>query len=176
MAKDITGFRVAHADVDSVANAENTIECDFDLARGEAIALYRLEFKIAPQLTETTTLIEGLTYMSVHIEADNLEDNAFDQQAAEAFDPDSEILAESVHTYVGLEGAAGEGGVSGFWGGPVSWNYLQMFGSPLVIATNPTLRAITNAATVISDVRATFYYKYVELSDAEIREAFFRQR
>lgn len=178
MARDISGLRIAKIHIDRAGNTtEESQEADFDLARGEGIALHRVEFAVEPVVTADDDHDTRLGYVSLHAENDALE-ATFDELSGESFEQDSEIIAESGIVCVNQDEAATRGGSAAtyMWLGPNFWNYREISGRPLVIAINPTFRAQVNDAGLVMDALCTIYYNYVELNDAEVREAFFRMR
>lgn len=178
MGKEITGLRVAKIHIDRAGNTtEESQEADFDMTRGEGVALYRVEFAVEPTMVETTSFLEHFGYVSLHAENDSLE-GTFDELSGESFNNDSEILCESAIRVVSQDEAATRGGSADSigWLGPNYWNFMEIMGKPVVLATNPTFRAQVNDAALVMDALCTIYYKYTELSTAEIRDAFFRSR
>jgi len=178
MARELTGARVAKAFIQNTTTTESTLECDFDLTRGEAIAIERIEVNIhASDVLDTNAVESHDALLTVHAENDALEVQQ-DALTADRFINDSEVIFEATLMAWMQEEAATRGG-SGFslmWGSPNFINYREVLGSPLVLAVNPTVRMITSDANLLLVGNFTFWYKYVELSDKEIREAFFRSR
>lgn len=180
MARELTGIRVAKADlIDVSSGTPEQIELDFNFARGEGIAIYSIEFMVAINEVATSTFADANTNLSVHVENDTLE-ATFADVAADGFTTeDSEIIAEANFGYAVQDEAATRGGSAAAmgWLSPNQFNYLQKIGTPLVIAINPTFRVDNVGATGnTDDHRLTMWYKYVELTDREVRDAFFRRR
>ncbi|KKK73390.1 hypothetical protein LCGC14_2894310 [marine sediment metagenome] len=178
MAKDLTGVRVAKAFINNTTTTVSELELDFDLSRGEGIAIYRIQLEMAlSQVGFSSVFDTHNAHFSVHAENDNLEE-VQDLLSADQFQNDSEIIFEAAATMIGQDEAATRGGsaASIVWGSPNYINFLEVAETPLVLAANPTVRVITTDAEFLVSGNFTFYYKYVELSAAEIREAFFRSR
>ena len=178
MAKDLTGVRVAKAFINNTTTTVSELELDFDLSRGEGIAIYRIQLEmVISQVGFSSVFDSHGANFSVHAENDNLED-VQDLLTADQFQNDSEIIFEAACTAWGQDEAATRGGSAAglLWGSPTHINFLEVAGTPLVLAANPTVRVITSDAELLVSGNFTFYYKYVELSAAEIREAFFRSR
>lgn len=181
MAKDLTGFRIAHADLLSVATGATgeEQEMDFDFARGEGMAIYSVEFKCEINAVANTAFADLTASFTLHVENDTLETTMVDVPADGFTTDDSEIIAEGIFGGITQAEAATRGGSAAAlaWFGPNKWDYLNMLGSPLIIAINPTFRVgLVGATLVLAVVRCTIWYKYVELSDRDIRDAFFRRR
>lgn len=179
MAKDLTGFRVAKIDLSNVDDTpEVSQELDFDFGVREGVAIYSVEFIVLPTHTEGSSMQEFSVNASLHVENDALEDTLDDAPTTGFTTRDSEIIAETEMRTILQDEAATRGGSAAALAfvGPHRWNYLQSLGTPLVIALNPTLRAVSNSASLIVDIRCTIWYKYVELSRSDIVEAFFRRR
>ena len=180
MAKELTGFRVAHADlIDVGSGVPESIELDFNFARGEGIAIYNVNFLVGVNEAATSVMLDGNATLSLHVENDALE-ASFINVAADGFTTDdSEIIAEATIGMIAQDEAATRGGSAAAiaWLSKHDFNFMQMLGSPLVIAINPTFQIDNIGATInIDDGRCTIWYKYVELSDREVRDAFFRRR
>lgn len=178
MAKDLTGLRVAKAFLNNTTTTVSELEADFDLSRGEGIAIYRIQLEmIASAVAFSSTFDSHAAHFSVHAENDNLE-SVQDLLTADQFQNDSEIIFESGLTaWAQVEAATRGGSAAGMlWSAPNYINYVEVAGKPLILAANPTVRAITTDAELLVSGNFTFYYKYVELTDAEVREAFFRSR
>lgn len=179
MAKELTGIRIAKVDIQAISSGtEKQQEMDFNLARGEGIAIYSVEYMVHQNEVATATFDDSNCNMSLHIENDTLE-LTMEDIALDAFTTDdSEVIAEANWGVIAQEEAATRGGSAAAmgWMSKNSWNYLQILGSPLVIAINPTLFVDFVGISVANKVRMTMWYKYVELNDKEIRDAFFRRR
>lgn len=181
MAKELTGFRIAHADIIDISSGTPQVqEMDFNFARGEGIAIYSVEFKLKFSEIASTAFEDGIVNMSLHVENDTLETTFIDIAADGFTTDDSEIIAEGVWGSIGQDEAATRGGSAAAmgWLSKNSWDYLQILGAPLVIAINPTFRVENFGvfAFQADDHRCTMWYKYVELTDREVRDAFFRRR
>lgn len=180
MAKDLTGFRVAHADlIDFSSGTRQSQELDFNFARGEGIAIYSISFLITVNEIGIAGGTDNNFDMTVHVENDTLEVTMHEVPADGFTQDDSEIIAEaSWGSYLQDEAATTGGSAATIgWLSRNHFDYLQMIGSPLVIAINPTLSGRGVGTTfLVDDLRMTMWYKYVELSDKEIRDAFFRRR
>lgn len=178
MAKDLTGLRVCKVHIDRAGNTtEESQEVDFDFGRGEGIALYRVEFALEPVVTADDDHDSRFGFVSLHAENDALE-QTFDEISGEAVEIDSEIIAEATIVCLNQDEAATRGGSAAAytWMSPNFWNFMEIHGRPIILATNPTFRAQVSDAGLVMDGLCTMYYKYVELSNAEIRDAFFRAR
>lgn len=179
MPKEITGFRVAKIDLANVDDTpEVSQEIDFDFGAREGVALYVAEFIVLPTHTESSTFQEFSVNASLHVENDALEDTLDDAPATGVTNLDSEIIAELEMRTITQDEAATRGGSAAAMGfvSPHRWDYMQMLGGPLLIATNPTLRAVSNSSSLIVDIRLTLWFKYVELSNSDIVSSFFRRR
>lgn len=178
LARELTGLRVAKAFLNNTTSTESTLECDFDLTRGEGIAIYRIQMEMSiSDVVADNSFQSHAAHFSVHVENDNLE-TVQEGLTADSFQNDSEIIFETgVNVWVAEEAATrGGSAVALHWMGPDHINFIEVQGKPLVIAINPTVRAITTDAEMLISGNFTYYYKYVELTDREVRDAFFRSR
>ncbi len=179
MAKDLTGFRIAKVDIQAISSGtEKSQEMDFNFARGEGIAIYSVEFMMHSNEVASNTFADQNSNVSLHVENDSLEVTMEDIAVDGFTQDDSEIIAEANWGSMAQDEAATRGGSAGAmgWLSKHSWDYLQILGSPLVIAINPTLFVDFVGTGTADKVRLTMWYKYVELNDREVRDAFFRRR
>lgn len=176
MAQALTPVRVARISRQSVNNAAETSELDFQLDHRQGVLIHAVEFLIG-QLIDVgvTTIIPTQAGLSLHAETGNLE-NAADA-LVDAVVLNSEVIAEAVIQSVILETAAAGGGVGMEWLSPKEWNYNQLLGQPLLLATNLTFRVFSSAAALtVNGAAAHIFYQYVTLTDAELANQFILRR
>jgi len=166
-------LRIARARRTSFQNSEETFEIDFSLGRNQGIELYKVHFGIREAVTVPTTApLTGQVFMSLHVETGGLEG------AIDAFPTDDVILNSEIIAQVVLQIASGdtaqiEGALSQEWLTPKEFNYFRDTGEALVLAQNLTFRAVTSESTLtVNGGQVTLWYKFVDLSDAELGRLF----
>jgi len=172
--------RVARANRQSVGTSAETHEFDFGLTADLAIAILCIEFVVNPTLTPSATFRSLNVTMGVHIETGGLEDS-FDGDSNPTegqTNLDSEVIAEASYYVTGIDDVATEfrAGAGGSWSTAPRWDYLQMLGSALLVAINPTFRVRTNNAVLVANVECAIWYQYVRLSQAELGGILARRR
>ena len=176
MAKALTPVRIARVSRQTVNNAAETVELDFQLDHRQGVLIHAVEFLIGQFIDVGATVIaptQGV--LSLHAETGNLENTA--DALVDATVLNSEIIAEAVLQATVLETAAAGGGVSHEWLSPKEWNYNQLLGQPLLLATNLTFRVFSSAAVLtINGGAAHIFYQYVTLTDAELANQFILRR
>lgn len=176
MPQALTPVRIARVSRQSVNNAEETVELDFQLDHRQGVLIHAVEFLIG-QLIDVgvTTIIPTQAVMGLHAETGNLENGA--DALVDATVLNSEVIAEAVVQATVLETAAAGGGVGYIWLSPKEWNYNQLLGKPLLLATNLTFRVFTSAAALtVNGAAAHIFYQYVTLTDAELANQFILRR
>jgi len=176
MVKALTPVRIARVSRQSVNNATETVEVDFQLDHRQGILIHAVEFLMGQVLdVGATTIVPNQVTMSLHAETGTLENTA--AALVDAIQLNSEIIAEAVYQTVVLETAAAGGGVSNGWLSPNAWNYNQLLGQPLLLATNLTFSVIgTGTVLTINGAAAHIFYQYVTLTDAELANQFILRR
>lgn len=179
MATPLSPIRIARARRTSVTNAAETMEIDFNMALLEGIEVYAAECAVL-ELVDTAAVTIDTNWMttSLHAETGALE-GALDSFPADNTILNSEIIAEATLEIITQDEAATRGGSSAAlaWVGPNQWNFVQLIGRPLLLATNLTMRGVTKgAATVANGLQWTIYYRYVRLSKSEASDLFLLRR
>lgn len=176
MVKALTPVRVARVSRQSVQNVEETTEVDFQLDHRQGVLIHAVEFLMGQAIQAgSATLTSRQIFMSLHAETGTLE-NAADA-LVDAITLNSEVIAEAVFQIIDLETAASGGGVTQGWLSPLSWNYNQLLGQPLLLATNLTYRVVTSDSTLtVNGAAAHIFYQYVTLTDAELANQFILRR
>ena len=176
MPKALTPVRIARVSRQTVNNTAETVELDFQLDHRQGVLIHAVEFLIGQFIdVGGTTIIPTQGVLSLHAETGNLENTA--DALVDATVLNSEIIAEAVLQATVLETAAAGGGVSHEWLSPKEWNYNQLLGQPLLLATNLTFRVFTSAAVLtINGGAAHIFYQYVTLTDAELANQFILRR
>lgn len=176
MPKALTPVRIARVSFQTVNNAEKTVELDFQLDHRQGVLIHAVEFLIG-QLIDVgaVTIIPTQAVLGLHAETGNLENSA--DALVDATVLNSEVIAEAVIQSVILETAADGGGAGMMWLSPKEWNYNQLLGAPLLLATNLTFRAFSSAAVLtVNGAAAHIFYQYVTLTDAELANQFILRR
>jgi len=175
----LSPIRIARARRTSVVNAAETMEIGFNLALLEGIEIYACECAVL-ELIDTAASAFDTNWMttSLHAETGALE-GALDSFPADNTILNSEIIAEATLEIITQDEAATRGGSAATlaWTGPNQWNFVQLIGKPLLLASNITMRAITKgAATVANGLQWTIYYRYVRLTKSEAGDLFILRR
>lgn len=176
MVKALTPVRVARVSRQSVNNAAETVEVDFQLDHRQGVLIHAVEFVMGQAIdVGATSVVPTQAVLSLHAETGTLE-NAADA-LVDALQLNSEIIAEAVWQTTVLETAAAGGGVAQGWLSPNAWNYNQLLGQPLLLATNLTFRVFSSATVLtINGAAAHIFYQYVTLTDAELANQFILRR
>lgn len=179
MAKALTPIRVARSRRTSVTNVVETQEINFALGLKQGIELYSAEFGMMEFVdTPSSGFDTNFGIMELHARIGALE-GGIDSFPADDTILNSSILAQAVIQQVTQDEAATRGGSAAAlnWVSPKSWNYVQITGSPILLATNLTFRAITKQATVVMNgAQVSLWYRYVELSEKELAQQFALRR
>lgn len=176
MVKALTPVRIARISRQTFSNVEETAELDFQLDHRQGVLIHAVEFLMGAVEPAGQTVVNALqAYLSLHAETGNLENPA--DALVDAVVLNSEIIAESVFTVIDLETATAGGGVAMAWLSPNAWNFNQLLGQPLLLATNLTFRGVTSDATLtVNGAAAHIFYQYVTLTDAELANQFILRR
>lgn len=176
MVKALTPVRIARISRAGVNNAIETAELDWQLDHRQGVLIHAVEFLIAEYVdVGATSVIPSQAYLSLHAETGNLEDAA--DGLVDATVLNSEVIAEAVYQAMVLETGAAGGGITAGWQSPNQWNYNQLLGQPLLLATNITFRVRTRPATLtVNGAAAHIFYQYVTLTDAELANQFILRR
>lgn len=176
MATPLTPVRIARVSRANVNNAAETVELDFQLDHRQGVLIHAVEFLIGGLIdVGATSVIPTQAGLSLHAETGNLENTA--DALVDATVLNSEVIAEAVAQSIVLETAAAGGGVSMMWLSPNEWNYNQLLGRPLLLATNLTFRVFSSAAVLtVNGGAAHIFYQYVTLTDAELANQFILRR
>jgi len=179
MVKVLSPMRIARSRRTSFTNVEETQEIDFALGLRQGIQLYAAEFGALEFIaTPTTTFVTHWAVMSLHARVGALE-GGLDSFPADDSILNSEILAETSMNVMTQAAAVTVGGSAAAfqWAHPNVWNFDQITGGPLLVATNLTFRGITkSSAMVVNGGQVTLYYRYVALSDSELAQQFALRR
>ena len=176
MPQALTPVRIARISRQSVNNTAETSELDFQLDHRQGVLIHAVEFLIG-QLIDVgaVSVIPTQAGLSLHAETGNLE-NAADA-LVDATVLNSEVIAESVVQSTILETAAAGGGAAITWLSPNEWNYNELLGKPLLLATNLTFRVFSSAAVLtVNGAAAHIFYQYVTLTDSELANQFILRR
>ncbi len=176
MVKPLTPVRIARVSRQSVSNAAETVELDFQLDHRQGVLIHAVEFLVG-QLIDVgaTSIIPTQATLSLHAETGPLEAAA--DALVDATVLNSEVIAEAVLQSTILETAAAGGAAAIAWLSPSAWNYNQLLGSPLLLATNLTFRVASSAAVLtVNGGAAHIFYQYVTLTDAELANQFILRR
>lgn len=174
MAKALTPVRVARVSRESFQNTAEEAEVDFQLAHRQGVLIHAAEFAIGDvRFVPGSDPDEEDAFLSLHAETGELE-RTFDA-FTDALVLNSEIIAE---TALHVSGHSAAGGVINYtWLGQRSWNYNQLLGSPLLLATNVTFRGVTTgSALTVNSASVRIMYQYVELTDQELANQFILRR
>ncbi len=175
MVKALTPVRIARIQRQSFQNTAESAEVDFELALKQGVLVHAVEFLIGQAiLVAAADPDREEAYLSLHAETNNLED-AIDQ-SADGLVLNSEIIAETtLVVHASNDAVAGAGGMNFL--GPIAWNYTQLLGAPLLLASNLTFRGVTTASTLtINGATAHIFYQYVELTETELAQQFLLRR
>lgn len=176
MAQALTPVRIARVSRQSVNNATESVELDFQLDHRQGVLIHAVEFLIG-QLIDVgaTTIVPNQANLSLHAETGNLENTAL--ALVDATVLNSEVIAEALIQTTILETAAAGGGVGYIWLSPKEWNYNQLLGQPLLLATNLTFRVEASGVVLtVNGAAAHIFYQYVTLTDAELANQFILRR
>lgn len=176
MVKALTPVRIARISRQSVNNAAETSELDFQLDHRQGVLIHAVEFLVGQLLdVGATSVIPSQAGLSLHAETGNLENTA--DALVDAVVLNSEVIAEAVAQSTILETAAAGGAAAIIWLSPKAWNYNELLGRPLLLATNLTFRVFSSAAVLtVNGAAAHVFYQYVELTDAELANQFILRR
>jgi len=181
MAKPLSPIRIARIRRTSVVNSEETQELDFALGLRQGVEIFAVEFGIRgfTHVPVNDSLDFDSFHMALHAETGGLE-GGIDAFPADNFILNSEIIAETtlqVTSFTSSVPSTSPDVINAFWMQPLVWNYIEIFGRALTLAQNLTFRAITsNAVFNVNGPQATIYYRYVELTTAELAEQFALRR
>lgn len=180
MAKALTPIRIARSRRTTVTNVEETQEIDFSLGVEQGIELYAAEFGLLEFVNSPagTAFETEWGLMELHARIGALE-GGLDSFPADDTILNSSILAAAVVEGLEQDEAATRGGSAGAlqWVTEKSWNFKELIGDPILLATNLTFRSITKAATaVMNGAQVTLYYRYVKLTDKELAQQFALRR
>jgi hypothetical protein len=178
MARVQTNIRIAKVTRTTFDSSAEEIELDFELSLRQGYLLHAIEMAFG-EITHdaSSSLLSGVVSVSVHAETGTLEtsiDAAVDGQIL-----NSEIIAEtSIQSVIQIEAATRGGSARSMtWLGPNRWNYKDMIGDPLLLATNLTVRFVTDASTLdAANTTVTFFYQYAELTREELAGQFLLRR
>lgn len=179
MVKALTPVRIARSRRTSFTNVEETQEIDFSLGLRQGVQLYAAEFGALEFIvTDSSTFIKNWFLMELHARIGALE-GGMDTFPADDTILNSSILAASVYQIQIQDEAATRGGSAATqgWLTQNSWNFVEIQGAPILLATNLTFRGITKASTaVVNGGQVTLYYRYVSLTDKELADQFLLRR
>lgn len=177
MAKALSPIRIARIRRTNVANATETQELDFSFGLRQGIEIHAIEFGLGNwSVAGADPPAEGDVTLSLHAETGALEVgiNGF---PADDFILNSEIIAEAVFASgKHYDNATQASHPSGQWLTEKSWRFHSLIGGPLLLAQNLVFRAIASANFSVNGPQALLYYRYVELSTAELAEQFALRR
>ena len=176
MVKALTPVRIARISRQTFQDTAETAELDFQLDHRQGVLIHAIEFLMG-QVIEAgqTVLSTAQVNLSLHAETGNLENTA--DSLVDAVVLNSEVIAEAVFQVMNIETAAAGGAAAMAWLSPNAWNYNQLLGAPLLLATNLTFRGITSVATLTCNgAAAHIFYQYVTLTDAELANQFILRR
>jgi len=176
MATPLTPVRIARVSRQSVNNGAETVELDFQLDHRQGVLIHAVEFLIG-QLVDVgaTSVVPTQAVLGLHAETGNLENTA--DALVDATVLNSEVIAEAVIQATVLETAAAGGGIGFIWLSPNAWNFNQLLGRPLLLATNLTFRVFSSASVLtVNGGAAHIFYQYVTLTDAELANQFILRR
>lgn len=176
MVRVLSPMRIARVRRTSVQAATETDEIDFALGLNQGIQVFAVEFGLFtpvvlggdPANNETVTL-------SLHAETGGLE-GGISSFPSDNFILNSEILAEAVYWTRAYDNATQASYPSGTWLTPTAWDFKSILGEPLLFAQNLTYRVIASTNMTVAGAQATVFYKYVELTNAELGAQFALRR
>lgn len=175
----LSPIRICRARRTNVVNVAETMEIDFNLALLEGIEIYACELAALEFIDAAGTGFDiNWVTSSLHAETGALE-GAIDAFPADNFILNSEIIAEATFEIINQDEAATRGGSAAAmqWSGPNQWNFIQLIGKPLLLATNLTMRAISKSAGMSANgLQWTIYYRYVRLTKSEAGDLFILRR
>ena len=176
MVTALTPVRVARVSRAAFQQTEESSEVDFQLAHRQGVLIHAVEFGMgSATYVPASDNDQDYAYLSLHAETGELE-NAADQ-FGDSLVLNSEIIAEAVLWVSGATTAGEETGIKKGWLTPIAWNYNELLGDPLLLATNLTFRGITtNSVLTVGGAFARIFYQYVELSQAELANQFILRR
>ena len=172
MTKPISDWRVANSFIGQggVSTVE-TAELDFNIGSREAIEISGvLGLIIVSTITAVTLPAPIQAVQTLHIEDGTLEDVEVSTSEADVFDNDSEVIYEQV---MNIDAVIGTDEASSML--HVHPSGLVTFPEPILSPINLTHRAENNSNLTTAH-RLLIYYRYVELSDAELAFQFARRR
>lgn len=181
MPTEIGPMRIARHRRDSVTNVSEEGTIDFRLALNQGILLHAVEFGMREAvLTPVDDSVDSeQVHLSLHQEEGALE-GAIDAFPADQTILNSEIIAETTLFLYGFTSsvpATSPDTFSMIWLQPLSWNYHQLLGGPLVLAQNLTFRAISSAAVMVAGgCQVTLFYQYANLTTKELAAQFILRR
>ena len=179
MVKALTPIRIARSRRTSFTSTEETQEIDFSLGIRQGIELYAAEFGALEFISIPTSSFDtDWALMELHARIGALE-GGLDSFPGDDTILNSSIIAAAVWQQADQDEAATRGGsaAAANWNTQNSWNYVQLMGGPMLLATNLTFRCITKGTDlVVNGGQVTLYYRYVSLSDKELGEQFALRR
>jgi len=181
MSKVLGPVRFLRSRRTSFQNTAETQELDFNLGVRQGVEIFAAEFgirNVVPVPGDDAIVITN-AHMSLHIETGALEGGIESFPADETI-LNSEIIAETtlqVQAFTSSVPAASPDVFNMIWLQPLSWNYIQLLGKPLIIAQNATFRGVTSASTLtVNGGQITIMYRYIELTKEELGEQFILRR
>lgn len=182
MAKILSPIRIARSRRTSFQDTAETQELDFALGLGMGLHIHAVEFGMRSAIfvpPADDTLANAAAHLSLHAEVGGLE-GAIDAFPADETILNSEIIAETTlnaRAFSSSVPAASPDVATYQWMQPLSWNFNQLIGGPLVLAQNLTFRGVASAATfTINGAQVTIFYQYVRLTTAELAGQFSLRR
>lgn len=173
MTKPISDWRVANSHIGQggVSTVE-TAELDFNIGAREAIEIAAvLGILILSTITESATGIDPhAAIQTLHVEDGTIQDVEVSSSEADNFDNDSEVIYEQVMNMAAFNGTTEAAAML-----EVHPSGLVTFPEPIVSPINLTHRVENNSTSTVS-ARLFMYYRYVELTDAELALQFSRRR
>ena len=172
MVKAISDWRVANSFVGQAGvSSVETAELDFNIGSREAIEIAAvLGLLILSTITAVTVPAPIQVVQTLHIEDGTIQDVEVSTSEADAFDNDSEVIYEQV---MNVDAVIGTDEASEMM--QVTPSGLVTFPAPILSPINLTHR-VENNSNLTSAARMLIYYRYVELSDAELALQFSRRR
>lgn len=173
MPRILSGIRVARARRDAMATAEETDEIDFNLSLNMGIEILCVSFAVEnaiPTGADPNNAQE--VALSLHAETGALEDNIV-EGPVDTHVTNSEILCEAVFGQIAYDNATQAAFTSG-WHSAHTFPFAEWFGRGIVLATNPTFNV--ESTGTFNGLLCTIWYRYVQLSDAELIQAYALRR